>query len=78
LGRVLDRERVELEDVAEEREVVVSCLLEIEPEERAGVEALLDPRRVHLGFDGACLVDQMPSQAEATIGPDPDGADASG
>ena len=48
LLRVLERERMETEDVAEKREVVRPGVLEVEPEELAAREPRLDRRAVDL------------------------------
>ena len=54
---VLDGERVELEDVAEDLEVVRVGLVEIEPEERVAGKQLLDLLAVEVQLLAAAVVD---------------------
>ena len=65
--RVLERERVEAEDVAQDREVLRAGLLEVEPEERAGGVQLLDLGPVEVDLLRASVVDQMAGAHRAIV-----------
>ena len=56
---VLDRERVELEDVAQDREVVVAGLVEVEPEEAAVGEQLLHGLAAEVDVAAAVVLDDV-------------------
>ena len=56
---VLDRERVELEDVAEDLEVVAVGLVEVEPEELPAREQLLDGLAAEVHLAAALVVDDV-------------------
>ena len=60
VGDILQRQRVQLENVTQERHVVVVGLLDVEPEEDAAGEPLLDARSLNRGLHGPGLVDQVP------------------
>ena len=57
--RVLDRQRVEPEDVAEDLEVARLRLVEVEPEEAAAREQLLDRLAAELNLAAALLVEDV-------------------
>src|SRR5581483_6514544 len=57
--RVLHRERVEPEDLAEDDEVVLDGLLEVEPEELVAREQLLDGLTVEVEVCGAVRLDDV-------------------
>ena len=61
LLRVLDRERVEPEDVAQDLEVVLARALEVEPEEAAAREELRHPLAGELDFAAVSLLDDVAS-----------------
>ena len=72
LARVLQRERVQLEDVAQQREIGLAGVLDIEPEEDPVPQARFDALRVDVGLDGSPGVDQVAGQARSSVLPTPD------
>ena len=66
---VLDGERVELEDVAEDLEVVAVGLVEVEPEELPGGEKLLDRLAAEVDLAAALVVNDVADRgAVASVG----------
>src|SRR5205814_8603192 len=75
LARVLQRERVQLEDVAQQREIGLAGVLDVEPEEDPVPQARFDALRVDVGLDGSPGVDQVAGQARPSVLASPDEAE---
>ena len=65
---VLERERVEAEDLAQDREIVFIRLVEVEPEEAPAREQLRDLLATEMHFGAAAIVDDDAGPRRAALG----------
>lgn len=65
---VLDRERMELEDVTEDLEVVAVGLVEIKPEKTPAREQPLDPLVAEVDFAAAFVMNDMANRWARALG----------
>jgi hypothetical protein len=64
---VLDRERVEPEDLAQDREIVLVRFVEVEPEEATAREQLDDPLPTEIHLGAAAIVDNDAGRRSAAM-----------